>query len=100
MQVDQYPVAFAVDYPDRELDRLTTAFRLVVAIPILIVLGSVGGETMRSNEGGRAAAATAGGVLFLGPLLMILFRQKARAGGSTGICSSRGSATGLARISP
>jgi len=76
MQVDQYPVALAVDYPDRELDRLTTAFRLVVAIPILIVLGSVGGETMRSNEGGRAAAATAGGVLFLGPLLMIVFRQK------------------------
>ena len=61
MQVDHYPVAFAVDYPDRELDRLTTAFRLVVAIPILILLGSVGGETMRSNEGGRAAAATAGG---------------------------------------
>ncbi len=69
-------MVFAVDYPDRELDRLSTAFRLVVAIPILIVLGSVGGETMRSNEGGRAAAATAGGVLFLGPLLMILFRQK------------------------
>ncbi len=76
MQPDDYPVSFAVDYPDRALDRLTTAFRIFVAIPILVVLGAVSGEAMRSNEGGRAAVATAGGVLFLGPLLMILFRQK------------------------
>ena len=34
-----YPVQFSVDYPDRPLNRLTTAFRIFVAIPILIVLG-------------------------------------------------------------
>jgi hypothetical protein len=38
-----YPVQFSVDYPDRPLNRLTTAFRIFVAIPILIVLGSVSG---------------------------------------------------------
>ena len=32
-----YPVRFSVEYPDRALNRLTTAFRLIVAIPILIV---------------------------------------------------------------
>lgn len=76
MREDDYPVKFAVDYPDRDLDRLTTAFRIIVAIPILIVAASIGGETARFGDEGRASIATAGGVLFLGPLLMILFRQK------------------------
>jgi hypothetical protein len=71
------PVRLSVDYPDRELNRVTTLFRLFVAIPILIVLGSVSGETWQwSYEQGKAAAAGAGGLLFFGPLLMILFRQK------------------------
>ena len=48
-----YPVRFSVEYPDRELNRLTTAFRLIVAIPILIVAGSIGGHE-GSLRGGRA----------------------------------------------
>jgi hypothetical protein len=40
-----YPVQFSVDRPDRELNRLTTFFRLFIAIPILIVLASVSGGT-------------------------------------------------------
>jgi hypothetical protein len=81
MQAPQsYPVRFSVDYPDRSLDRVTTFFRIFVAIPILIVLGSVAGATWQwSYENGRTAAAGAGGaggLLFFGPLLMILFRQK------------------------
>ncbi|HEX6508361.1 MAG TPA: DUF4389 domain-containing protein [Chloroflexota bacterium] len=73
-----YPVQFAVEYPDRPLDRLTTAFRPFVAIPILIVLGSVaGGSWQWSNNGSsRGAAAGVGGLLFFAPLLMIVFRQK------------------------
>jgi Domain of unknown function (DUF4389) len=71
------PIRFSIDYPDRDLNRLTTLLRLFVAIPILIVLGSVAGWTWQwSYENGRAAAAAAGGLLFFGPLLMILFRQK------------------------
>ncbi|MCC7021276.1 MAG: DUF4389 domain-containing protein [Thermomicrobiales bacterium] len=81
-----YPVQFAVDYPDRPLDRLTTLFRIFTAIPILILLGAISGGSLRWTTENRAAVAGAdssvvliaagGGVLFLGPLLMILFRQK------------------------
>ena len=78
---DQYPVQFSVEYPDRDLDRLTTAFRIIVAIPILIVLGVLGGAGWSSwsdGNGGNGAtmAAGGGGVLFFPALLMIVFRQK------------------------
>jgi hypothetical protein len=66
-----YPVQFSVEYPDRDLNRLTTGFRLIVAIPILILAATVGGHAP-----GAAIAAATGGVLFLAPLLMIVFRQK------------------------
>jgi len=68
-----YPVRFAVEYPDRDLDRLTTAFRLIVAIPILILAASISGA---GPPHAWMFAAGAGGVLFLPPLLMIVFRQK------------------------
>lgn len=72
-----HPTRLSVDYPDRELNRLTTFLRLFVAIPILIVLSSVaGGVWQWSYDNGQTAAAAAGGLLFFGPLLMILFRQK------------------------
>ena len=73
-----YPVNLSVDYPDRPLDRLTTAFRIFVAIPIMIVLGTVSGSTWSfySSNGTAYVVAGAGGLLFLGPLLMIVFRQK------------------------
>lgn len=73
-----YPVQFSVDYPDRALSRLTTAFRLIVIIPIAVVLGAVSGATWEWTSDGKVShvAAGAGGVLLLGPLLMILFRRK------------------------
>jgi hypothetical protein len=71
-----YPVQFSVDYPDRPLNRLTSAFRIFVAIPILIVLGSVSNSSLAWSQDGGKAASGVGGVLFFGPLLMILFRQK------------------------
>jgi hypothetical protein len=78
MQQAAYPVQFSVDYPDRPLNRLTTAFRIFVAIPILIVLGAVSGGAWQwqNARGTTVAAAGAGGLLFFGPLLMILFRRK------------------------
>jgi hypothetical protein len=71
-----YPVQFTVDYPDRSLNRLTSALRIFAAIPILFVLLWVSGSGMVWSHGGQDAAAGAGGVLFLGPLLMIVFRRK------------------------
>ncbi len=75
--VQAYPVQLSVDYPDRPLDRLTTGFRIIVAIPILVLLGTVAGSSFQWSGGSsKGSAAGAGGLLFLGPLLMILFRQK------------------------
>ena len=75
----QYPVQFAVEYPDRPLNRLTSFFRIFVIIPILIVFSAVSGGTWQSTGSHSTMTyegAAAGGLLFLGPLLMILFRQK------------------------
>jgi hypothetical protein len=73
-----YPVQFTVDYPDRPLDRLSTAFRIFTVIPIAIVVAAVSGGTWQWSypNGTTAVAAGAGGLLFFGPLLMILFRRK------------------------
>jgi hypothetical protein len=74
---DAYPVRFEVEYPDRSLNRLTTAFRIFVAIPILILIGTVSGGTTSASWGQhREAVVAAGGLLFAGPLLMILFRTR------------------------
>src|SRR4051812_30167876 len=73
-----YTVQFSVDYPDRALNRETTAFRIFVPIPIFIVLQSVSRETTHSayNVAVYAVSWGAVGLLFFGPLLMILFLEK------------------------
>ena len=69
----EYPVQFSVEYPDRPLNRLTTAFRIFTAIPIVILLAAIGGGGGWDRE---SIAAAGSGLLFLPPLLMILFRRK------------------------
>ena len=78
MQQTIYPVQFSVDYPDRPLNRMTTFFRIFMVIPIAIVLGAVDGGVWQWTSNGKtsAVAASAGGLLVLAPLLMIVFRQK------------------------
>ena len=77
---DSYPVQLSVDYPDRELDRITTAFRIFTIIPIAIVIGSIGGASVTWDTGtansANTVAAGGTGLLFLPPLLMIVFQQK------------------------
>jgi hypothetical protein len=77
-QQPEYPVQFSVDYPDRDLNRVTTAFRIFTIIPIAIVLSTVSGGTWQWSYGHGATTTVvlAGGLLFIGPLLMILFRKK------------------------
>ena len=75
----EHPVRFSVEYPNRPLDRLTTAFRIFTVIPIAIVIGTIGGfEAGGGYETGDASTVAIGGtgLLFLPPLLMIVFRQK------------------------
>jgi hypothetical protein len=78
MQPPTYPVQFSVDYPDRPLDRLTTGFRLLTVIPIAIVLGVIAGGSWQwtSYHGTMTVVVSAGGLVFLGPLLMILFQRR------------------------
>jgi hypothetical protein len=68
---DVYPVRFDVVYPERQLNRVSSAFRLFAAIPIVVVLVAMGG-----GGGWGRVGAGAGGVVFVPALLMILFRQK------------------------
>ncbi len=66
--------------PDRALNRLTTAFRIFAAIPIAIMLSSIGGASGEwwGDAGTRSTTVAIGGtgLLFVPPLLMIVFRQK------------------------
>jgi hypothetical protein len=72
-----YPLTFSVDYPDRDLNRLSTAFRIFTIIPIAILAAFIeGGGFGAAGGGARYVDAGGVGVLVLPVLLMILFRQK------------------------
>jgi hypothetical protein len=73
------PVVLEIDYPDRELDRLSTLWRLFSFIPAGILLALLSGP-IRSGSPGPGHDATvvlgSGGVLFLPTALMLVFRRK------------------------
>jgi hypothetical protein len=72
-----HPVTFDVEYPDRPLDRVSSLFRLVFALPMLFLLAAIGGPAFGADgDDGLLLAGLAGGVLFVPPLLTIVFRQK------------------------
>jgi hypothetical protein len=66
-----YPLSFAVDYPDT-LNRWTTAFRIILALPVVIVLALLGAST----EGPRFLLLGGTGVLFLPTVLLLVVRHK------------------------
>jgi hypothetical protein len=75
--VGAYPASLSVDYPDRQLDRLSSFFRIIAIIPIAIILGLLSGGSNSGSEGDKWAMQWAsGGLIFLPVLLMVLFRQK------------------------
>jgi hypothetical protein len=69
-QAPPYPLTFTVDYPDRELNRVTTGFRLILAIPLLLLLALFG----RTEIGGHPISA--GLLLFLPVLALLVLRHK------------------------
>jgi hypothetical protein len=73
-----YPVKLSIDYPDRPLSRLTSFFRLFVAIPILIILGAMPGMYYYSRSCGHHEYCQIGytAFVFVPLILMILFRRK------------------------
>src|SRR6202166_721867 len=75
--VSNYPVQFDVDYPSRPLHRLTTAFRFLIAIPIVVVLTMLSGATFNdSDNSARNSLVIGGAAVFLPLVLMLVFRQK------------------------
>lgn len=69
-----YPATLEISYPDRELDRVSSFFRPLVAIPILIILTLVTGPTFHATT--RSESIEAGGLIAIATALMIVFRQK------------------------
>jgi hypothetical protein len=77
--LNEYPVTFEVDYPERKLNRLTTFFRIFTVIPIAILLSSITGwSTSYEGVGDTSVTIAVSGVglLVIPVLLMILFREK------------------------
>jgi hypothetical protein len=75
---EEHPVRFWVDYPDRPLDRLTTAFRIFTVIPIAIVIALLpgGGLSAGGGSGEYGGAIAAGSIIFVPIVLMLLFKKK------------------------
>lgn len=74
-----YPATLEIDYPDRELDRLTTLARLITVIPIAIVLGLVMGPSPDAHSGSGGShnhVLAAGGFVSAATALMLVFRRK------------------------
>lgn len=77
---DPYAARLQIDYSER-LDRLSTAFRLILIIPIAIVLGLLtgSGTSQTVTETGRAVRSSGGGIvagLAVATALMIVVRQR------------------------
>lgn len=66
---DKYPVSFEIDYPAK-LDRLSSFFRIIWSIPVLLLIGILSGEMSSNGAGGITMG------LFGATALMIVIRQK------------------------
>jgi hypothetical protein len=71
-----YPVALAIDYPDRALNRLSTFFRGILIIPAVVILVLITGPERGWGDVAWRAPLATGSFLFIPTLLMILFRRK------------------------
>ena len=78
MQMTSRQPSFTMPWQERQ-SRLTTFFRIFTVIPIAIVMAAITGFSTSYHDVGdtTVAVTTAGiGLLFLPPLLLILFREK------------------------
>lgn len=76
----QYPATLNIDYPEK-LERLSTFFRILWAIPAFAIYSILTGSDYTSyvNEAGQKMSNSGDGVtgaIFLAVMLMILFRRR------------------------
>ena len=77
--MNEYPVTFTVEYPERSLERLSSFFRIFAVIPIVILLSTITGFSSSYQGVGDTTitiAVSGVGLLVIPVLLMILFREK------------------------
>jgi len=79
-QTTDYPARLSIDYPE-QLDRVSTFFRLIYAIPIVILVAILSSETTTQHitDTGEEVTSTSGGIaasLAVATALMIVFRQR------------------------
>lgn len=77
---EPYPARLTIDRPE-QLNRVTTAFRIILVIPIAIVIGILtnsGTTTVQTDDGDwvTAGGTSITGALFTVTLLMIVVRQR------------------------
>lgn len=79
----QKPTKLEIDYPEDQLDRVTTFFRPIVAIPILIILGTLSGAPVFWDHApwgwgwiGQWDWQNAAAFVVLPTALMVIFRRK------------------------
>jgi len=76
-EASSYPASLSIDYPDRNLDKLTTFFRIFTTIPIWIVLALLVGSAFAWEKDPWMFQGYGMGLFVVLPtVLMILFRQK------------------------
>lgn len=73
-----YPARLDIEYPEEGLGRASTAFRIILVIPIAVVAGLLTNSFVGNWQAGEPdSAALIASITLFGPtLLMILFRQK------------------------
>ena len=71
--MNKYPATLTIDYPEKA-NRLTVFFRVIMAIPIMIILGLLSYQGFTNDQFPYESYWV--GILVLPTLLMIVFRRK------------------------
>lgn len=69
-----YPIQLHIEYPDRKLNRWSCFFRLILVIPVVLLAVALVGHFYLGNHDKADFDVT--GILFIAPLIMILFFKK------------------------
>jgi hypothetical protein len=73
---EAFPATLEIDYPDRALNRVTSALRLFTVIPIAVLLGLVSGPETAGNNAHHALTLACGGIVFLPAAIMLLVGRR------------------------